>query len=298
MQATNVGEGKDKGNYEISATWEEVKTLFISTVDAGYVDNNFDLQINRDKVSALITGWGKKSKFNGGYTCVDTLRWIRKGYHLPGNEIEDTNIVPLREKRVLINSDTEGDYHHERFISGEDNFYSYMTKRDRVPAVSVDAALQFTCNVDNKTIELYGRWLLQHLVELEYSGVDSGVSISSRTRGMHSGEKDTTPSRYTISVKEPNEVNDYLQWSALLSPTGFRHIMFLFYLKGADMLGKDCVSYLGYPVESKWACNYVPQWERIETDSNAHGAAFPQMQMTEDFFRAIEYAKTGIDPKE
>jgi len=281
----------------VTFEWHEIKRVFLDTVRNGRIESNFHIERNVNQVKTFVKQWERGQKWDGGCSSADTVRYLEKGYNITGYEIEDAGISPLRKKRAMKFSDSEGDYNHDLFISGVDNYYSEMSRRDRTPGVDIKFGIAFVCTQSGDIIVEYEKWMLKSLVDLEASGIDFTLMFQTKLRDPF---QDHSLGELTLNiiVKRENEATDFNEWSALLSPGGFRQIIFLAIILAADRAGKVVHSYLGYPVPNDaYSVDYNYKTEAIYINNSTSHAVFSESKMNEMFITSIEDAKRGLNDR-
>jgi hypothetical protein len=224
---------------ENTLNYADLKTAYIDLVNGGKVCKRAG---NQSKAAELATSWQRKTSFYGP-NSKSVIEWLHKGYRAPGLTL-DPPIDPIRKRRRLKYGD-EGELQLDLMWSGHDYPWLDWTKRDLMPGMRVDIMYNFVCTTSVQVIIDYCQFVLRSLIALESAGIDLEVWISSdNTDVFMNGDRNDKLYNH-VQVKKEGEQTDYLGWSAMVSPGGFRHLMFLDYILAADALGRDISRGLG-----------------------------------------------------
>lgn len=286
----------------ITLSWGDMKQVFLESWRNGRVEPYFKRSGNANHMRQIIQRaqtTSRSSKWTGGQNATETIEYVVNGYSLPGFEINDSDLHPLRERRQIIMSDTEGEYHHDLFISGQDEYYSQMQFADKQLAVDIEATVTFAARDSSQAITAYKEWLLGALADLEVTGVDYGLDMVYHTVGSYGyNRRDTNKTRNSkvlIAVKNINEASDSRDWGVLLSPGGFRHVGFTALIYGADQVNRTASATLGSPKAShEYYCRYDWKTDKIHIGNSTDGKPFSPKDMDEKFYNAIADAKAGV----
>lgn len=249
MPRNIVKRGTVKLQYIIE--WEELKGLFVKAVEEGEDSIGLNRRINIRQAKECLLEWSYPKKWSGNVTAKDMAKFIKEGYPVFAQAIEEAEISPLRKRRHLRYNDFEGEYQHDLFLSGDSNYFQDFPKRLRNPGARFNINQAFSAATNGKTVVEYLRWNLKSLMALESSGIDCAVTVHSAYESLFQSGKDCT---VIIPVKKENEASDYKAWSALFSPGGYRILTFFSMIIAADRLDEDISSLFGYPIGKSEYC--------------------------------------------
>lgn len=276
-------------NFEnIVIDWADVKRTYLLGVASGHpwlsqpVLARRHRRYHREPYKQHSEGGGGQENWEGG-TPAQTLHWTRHGYHAP-QFAHSADMVPRSVRRRNSWNPDDGDIDIARLVAGRDDYYLGSTKREARPSLHVQMEYAFAWTVASSTIEAYGAWVAGFLASLEASGYDLVVDVWMPLNAVFAGQ-DREDEDYThrtnilMRVKRQNEVSDFTEWSALFSPTGYRHLGFTAIGVAGDKVRKRVQGYLGQTVTGKsWGVDYdrEDQTVMITVNQRAGGNdAFP-----------------------
>lgn len=198
---------------------------------------------NQNQIADLVGGWKRDTSFYG-VTTKETIDWLHNGYRTEGLHL-DPPVEPIRKRRKLQYGD-EGELQLDLAWSGHDYPFLQWTKRETMPGMLANVYCNFQAGTNVAVIIEYYRFCLRALIALENSGIDLEIWISSDSSGIFTNGDTSDTLHQHVQVKKEGENTDYLGWSAMVSPAGYRHLMFLEHVLGCDSLGRDVSHGLGY----------------------------------------------------
>lgn len=252
---------------------------------------------NREPYKQHTEGGGGQENWEGG-TPSQTLQWLRHGYHAP-QFAHSADIVPRSIKRRNSWNVDDGDIDIARLVAGRDDYYLGTTKRESKPGLHVQLEYAFAWTVSSETIEAYGAWIAGFLASLEASGydlvVDVWMPLNAVFKDQDRFESDQHRTNILIRVKRQNEVSDFTEWSALFSPTGYRHLGFTAIAVAGDKVDRRIAPYFGQTVTGKsWGVDYDRDDQTVMITVNQRaggGDAFPVDKLNQ------QAAKAGLIPE-
>jgi hypothetical protein len=263
--------------------WSSVKQQVLKCLDKG---ERWDKQPMGEKLQMMHRNPYEKDTWQGG-GGADTLKVLREGFSAP-EFAHSAEYVPTAIKRRNYWNDQEGDVDAGRLLAGNDDFFLGSQKRLSKPGLRVQIEFAFAWTVSSKTLQEYGAWVAGFLGSLESSGfdlvVDMWIPMNDIFQGIHGR------SNILIRVKQPNEISDFTEWSALFGPTGFRVLGFSAMCVAGDKIGKRVHSYFGMTLGDKtWNCEYLPDEALVSINVNQRAGpseAFPREKLTEQAIAA------------
>lgn len=273
--------------FEHTINYGELKQLYIKAVEGKRICKR---NSNESKLRDLVRGWQTRSRFYGP-SSKQMIEWLHKGYVEKGLTL-DPPIDPVRKRRRLQYGD-EGELQLDLMWSGHDYPFLQWTKREIMPGMRVDILYNFQAGTQVNVIIDYCRFVLRSLVALESAGIDLEVWISSDSSNIFSGSWTDTLYNH-VQVKKEGEQTDYLGWSAMISPGGFRHLMFLDYVVSSDSLGKDVSGGLGRAVNmpGSWKVSFDPQERFLRFYCPWHPYDFPEKEMETQLREVIKMSRS------
>lgn len=228
--------------------------------------------------------WCQQQVWNGG-SFGQTLDWLRDGYSAP-EFAHSAEYVPMAEKkRPTWNEEPDGDLDLGRLYGGYDDPYLVPADQDKMPGLRVMIEFAFACGVTTETIQQYGAWVAGLLGSLESSGYDLTVDLWIPLDKLFVGSKGRD--NVLVRVKRENEVSNFHEWSALFSPTGYRHLGFCAKLVAGDKIKTKAVDHLGMTLGGySWGLDYEKDESilKIHVDQRGShyygGDAFPKDKLT------------------
>jgi len=222
--------------------------------------------------SANASGWY-------GASLDDVKAWISRGFHVEGLRNIGADIAPERKRRKLKYAE-EGEMQIDLMLSGFDFPFLEWEKREKKPGLRVDIPLSFNANTDAELIAQYQRWVAQTLYTIETLGIDPEVNLVIQTERSYKGKRGIHS--LLIRVKKENEASDFLNWSAMFSPGGFRMLGFAAMALAGDKRGWQLRSDLGRAVsQGSWGVAWNEESRKLEIQANHSARSFPADVMTD-----------------
>lgn len=229
--------------------------------------------------------WMSGHAWDGG-PIGNTFEYLRNGYRAPEFEHSAAYVPMADAKHPRWAEEPDGEIDLGRLYGGYDEFYLVPADEEKKPGVRVMIEFAFACGVSSKTIEKYGAWCAGLLGALEATGYDLTVDMWTPLDNLFSG----VPGRHNVltRVKRENEVSDFTEWSALFSPTGYRHLGFMAKLVAGNKIGHTCNGSLGTTLGGfTWGLDYDKEESilKIRVDQRGSdrygGDSFPVERLNE-----------------
>jgi hypothetical protein len=216
------------------------------------------------------------SSLNGGTFAGDSIEGMRdklaNGYSVPGQKIHGKN---TRDRRRLRYSEDDGDLEYGRILAGDDAIYVKRSPRKRQRGIKLEVELGFRGGVPPSVIADYAVWLGELISGLEGGGFQTQIDVASRcTNAVRGARLDAL-----IRVKRFGQRGSMKSWSALLSPGGFRHLVFTARLLAADKAGQACKS-MGGSIHPSWDLSWDPKDRKLTVRCNSNAGSFPAADMS------------------
>jgi len=220
-----------------------------------------------------------------GATNEQMLDWLARGYAVDISPVDD--LIPERERRKIIYGD-EGELQLDLAWSGFDYPFSQWEKRQSKPGMSLIVGHNARANVSAQTLKEYAHFVAQVTETLEVSGYDLEILIRSRVRNQY---RDYTGEAHVqIRVKSENETTDMVDWSALFSPGGFRHLNWCSRFVAAEKLGQRIDTGMGNPISRSWSVSFDEESRVMTIECDPNSNSFPLEEMRKQFREALDIA--------
>lgn len=266
----------------------ELKQTYFEAIDKKRVCKN---QSNQSHVMDLVRSWDRHDHFYGP-SSAQMREWLHKGYQQPGLVL-DPPIEPVRKRRRVIYGE-EGELQIDLMYSGHDYPFLDWTKRETMPGMHCKIHANFQAGTRVDVIAEYYRFVLRSLIALEGSGVDLEIWLTSYSVDLFSRSNKALESN--VQVKKEGEQTDYLGWSPMLSPGGYRHLKFLHYILASDAHGLVANSSLGRGVNQSqpWEIAYDPEERILSFKCPYHPHDFPEKEMEMQLRTVLSEARRRV----
>lgn len=258
---------------ENTLEYNDLKEGYIKSVKGESVCSSGE---NNKHIQELVSSWRHKSNFYGP-SSEEVIFWLHNGYRQPGLTL-DPPIDPIRKRRRLKFAE-EGELQLDLMWSGHDYPFLQWDQREVMPGINVEIRVNFVASTNVDVIIAYNRWILRALIALEEAGVDLEVNLSTKSTSMF--KRGYEQLHQNIRVKKVGEQTDFLAWSPMLSPGGFRHLVFLSYIVASDMVGKVAANGLGRGTNQgdKWAVVFDNETGKLKFQCPWAPYDFPETEM-------------------
>jgi hypothetical protein len=264
--------------------WPKLREIYLGLIDGSKQPSDVVKRDHNAKHLAMhLKGWTTDWKWYGA-SGQEMKTWINSGFHVPGIENANPDLIPHRKRRRMRFGE-EGELQVDLALSGYDYPFLEWEKRERKPGMRLEIAVSFSAITNASVIAQYQRWIAQAISTLEETGYDLEVNLSNEVDNswMRSYGREKT----MIRVKRENEAIDFAQWSALFSPGAFRHLMFLAKIIGADEAGQDADHGLGSPIGLDWKVTLDEITSTLSIRNPTAPSSFPEAAMSEEFIKLV-----------
>jgi hypothetical protein len=224
----------------------------------------------RGKKGRPCEACGSKGKIGDGIECAyclgrgttawegarpnDTVAWIENGFRAPEFS-HSAEYIPKHDKRRAFWNEEQGEVDLGRLYGGYDDFFMDVMNRPSRPGMRIQIEYSFSWTTKPNIIAEYGAWCAGFIRSLEMSGYDLVVDMWIHLDDLYHGDYNQRTS-VLIRVKRENEVSNFTEWSALFSPSGYRHLGFLAKCIAGDKIKKQATGSLGTCITGDWDVKY------------------------------------------
>lgn len=241
----------------------------------GFLDGSMSMSAkNRPAVATQIVVWESMPEFTG-MERAEMARILDQGYRVPGMKLKGRN---TRQRRKLRYSEEAGEFQYDRAEIGEDLIYIDRTPRKNAQrAVKLEIELAVRADTPASVLGDYAIWLGKLITGLEGGGFQTQVDVVSRCRGLVIGSRAQFDTH--IRVKSFGKRGSKRSWSALLSPGGFRHLVFCARMLGCEQAGVQCSPGMGASFGPTWDLNWDRKQRKLTVKCAATTGRFPADEM-------------------
>lgn len=211
-----------------------------------------------------------------GASIAQMREWLDHGYQQEGIEVPTAAYV--RPRRKLRFSEEGEDLMVDMALSGHDTPFLQWGKRDRRPGIRIDIELAMRATTPASVLRDYAAWLTKLATGLEASGYEMEVNVVSRCHSLYAGGDKGRADTY-IKVKGANEVSDLNSWSAILSPGGFRMLVFMARVMNCEQNKVTAQPHMGGSFGPDWGLDWDPADRKLTVRCAASTDRFPAEQM-------------------
>lgn len=232
-----------------------------------------------------------------GFSREELHEWLTKGYR--PNVLRNVGFSPpIRDKRKLVFAEEGDEFHYELAENGDDNVFSYFTKRETMPGAELEIVTSFVSGTPSSVVTDFGNWVGRAVTSLEASGIDCGVSIGSMSpMFLGTGEGRNKEIRVMTRVKKEGKTSDITSWSPMLSPAMFRAFCHALGIILAHRYGDKQYNrgmYRSHPANTSWKIEWDKK-RRVIVISNPFDARhFPELEMTDRFREVLKEMQKNI----
>jgi hypothetical protein len=233
------------------------------------------------KVAAMERESWRRATDEGwhGASAQTMLDWIDNGYVVPGMDLPNMSRSAPRSAWKL---DEEGEIQVDLALSGFDLFCVNRKPRKRQPGIRLDIELAVLGVTTPETLAGYAEWIGRLIYGMQDRGIALDVNVVSRCHNIGPG----LDSDVTVSVATAGKRTDFKAWSAILSPGGFRHLIFCSRLMNADHNGRQIMG-MGGSYGQKWGVEYDPKTRTMTVRCRASSSRFPTDEMNRQLGDAL-----------
>jgi hypothetical protein len=220
---------------------------------------------------AQIRGFDKSF---AGCTREDMRGWIDNGYVATGMKLKPAvNSRPRRKMRFA----EEGELQVDMALSGHDTPYLTWGKRTRTPGLKLKVELAVRGNTPAAVLKDYAEWLAALVAGMQGKGFDLEIDVVSRAKGVVNGS--TAQVDVGVRVKRFGRKSDLKSWGAIMSPGGFRHLIFLARILACEANGKPASPNFGGSFGPAWGLDFDANTRTLTVKCAAVSAEFPREEM-------------------
>lgn len=246
--------------------------------------------LNKSNSDQLMRVLNTRTDFSG-HTRDDAIRWLKTGYETDAlADVED--FAPrIREKSQFIYDEEGDEIDLSAAWSGEDEFMQRWEETPIVPGVTLEFEIQFSSFTRAEVVNAYQLWIAQAVNAITDAGIDPEINVVLTAGNTWDGKKH----RQLIRVKTPGETTDMFDWSAMLSPAGYRSYGFAAKILHADRLKKNISSSIGQVnANSDWTVKFDSDEQAIVVRTPTTPQEFPADKMTSMLRESIEALKKNV----
>lgn len=270
----------------IVVEWGDVKRAFIDAIENGTKLGH------RQPINEKIDYWYRQPTGNGreswdGATPAQTAKYVRQGYFAE-EFAHSAEYAALSNKKHFSYNDEEGELDIDRVFDGHDAIFLDREMRESRPGIRIMVEFAFSSATEAKTISEYGAWVASLIKSLEASGFDLVVDMWINLWGLFEGDiRNRRNSHVLIRVKQENEYSNFTEWSALFSPSGYRHLGFLAKCLAGEQIGKKVTDSFGKCHRGKgWGVEYDKDNQQVTINVNQMGSSLPVDKLNEEAIEA------------
>jgi hypothetical protein len=209
-----------------------------------------------------------------GCTREEMRDWVANGYVAPGMDVKPVrNARPRRKLRFA----EEGELQVDMALSGHDTPFLDWGKRTRAPGLKLKVELAVRAQTPPTVLKDYAEWLTALVAGLQDKGVDLEIDVVSRARKVAANGSALDLS---IRVKRFGRKSDLKSWGAILSPGGFRRLVFTGRIMGCEANGTKASAGFGGSFGPEWGLEYDPKNHTLTVKCAALTARFPREEMS------------------
>lgn len=218
-------------------------------------------------------------EWSGG-TVDDTVRWIREGYSVKGLQAPKAPaIAPRKRTRWLEEGD---DLDLTRAWSGDPTPFSQRETGTK-QGLRLEVEMFYSAAVRIDLIQEYGRWLAALASSYAAAGHDLEISAIYHQTRAWAGTSAPREVRTSVQLKRFGQSTDFVAWSPLFSPTGYRRIIFAMWSADARRAGYSTTSGYGGAAPGRhtsWGVTYDEATATMRISSPYNTDFFPADRMT------------------
>lgn len=200
---------------------------------------------------------------------------VSNGYLVDGMKVKPSaNTRPRRKLRF----DEEGEIQVDMALSGHDTPFLTWGKRERTPGLKLDVELAVRSSTPATVLTDYAEWLASLVAGLQAKGYDLEINVVSRAKGTVYNAPNSRID-VAVRVKRFGRKSDLKSWGAILSPGGFRRLIFLARVMACEAHGKVCSEGFGGSFGPTWGLEMDPKTRTLTVKCAAITQRFPREEM-------------------
>ena len=239
----------------------------------GLLNGSLKLQRQAVAVAAGVQVWRDMPSFTGMAESEMTSA-IDNGYVVPGMDLKAGQRTIARRRARL--SETEGELQVDLAIAGHDRPFLHRPKVKRQAGLTINFELAMRASTPASVLTDYAQWMASLVAGLQSKGFDLELNITSRARGVAMNGSGTAT---TVKVKRFGRRSDLKSWGAMLSPGGFRHLIFCARILTCEANGVAADPGFGGSFGPKWGLEYDPKARVLNVKVAAETSSFPKEQL-------------------
>jgi hypothetical protein len=276
------GAQRKDGATKFSIDWADLKQFCQNVWKQNAPPSNF-LDANKRRLRDTLVN--VREEFTG-YSRGQAERWTKEGYEVESLKGISEFAPPIREKRRLQFVEEGDEFHLDLAHSGYENYMSTWTKREVIPGIRVNVFCSLYAGVAAKVTNDFNRWVCRMIYSLESIGIDAEINFS--VDGTD-GPAKRIPFQTTIRVKKEGEATDFLSFSPMLSPAGFRLFSFAAIVLHSQENNYPVPTGLGRPaMRTKWSVEVDKETQTLEIKTPWNASEFPEDDMQKQLQTAIK----------
>ena len=209
-----------------------------------------------------------------GCTREEMRGWIDNGYLADGMKLKPAvNSRPRRKMRFA----EEGELQVDMALAGHDTPYLTWGKRTRTPGMKIKVELAVRASTPATVLKDYAEWLSALVAGLQGRGFDLEIDVVSRAKQVVFQQ--ATQVDLSVRVKRFGRKSDLKSWGAIMSPGGFRHLIFLGRILACEAHGKVASPGFGGSFGPSWGLEFDEKARTLTVKCAAQSTRFPREEM-------------------
>ena len=240
----------------------------------GMLDGSLKLSGKQAKAVAVQTDLWRSGDHFTGDSEAGMHDKLDNGYRVDGMRLKGKNTRTRRRNKW---SEENGELHYERVLAGEDAILRERAPRKNAQrAIKLEIELAVRANTPTSVLADYAVWIGKLITGLEGGGFQTQIDVVSRCRALTPAAKQFDTH---IRVKQFGRKGSKRSWSALLSPGGFRHLVFCARILGCEQAGVPASSGMGASFGPAWDLNWDAKSRKLTVKCAAETQRFPAESM-------------------
>lgn len=245
------------------------------------LDGTLDVSVNaQPNMRGQLARWQRNplhvDAWEGG-SAEQTRAWICDGYAAKG--APPVHVVAAAPRKRTRWQEEGDDLDISRAWSGDPTPFSRREAGVKA-GITIVARMGFSASTPAQILSDYGQWLGQLTSGYMAAGHDIELSAEFAWEGLYTrGPKHVI---HRLMLKKFGQQSDYASWSALFSPTGFRHLVFSMWAIDAARHGNITHETLGWAIDikGKWSVTFDKLTNTMTIDRPYVGTKFDADAMT------------------
>lgn len=213
-----------------------------------------------------------------GASSDEMLERLKKGYPFPVSKLGNMPVVTYDRPRSRYTDDAEGEFDYDMFINGETDCFLSKPKRQSVGGIRMKVQIGFVARTPDRVITEYFAWVGKVIQAIQARGYDIELSVFNQNNKLYPNYRG---SYQNIRISKFGEKIMPKDWSALFSPGGHRHYMFLIYQWTGEQEDIAYSAGLGSSEGKGWELEWDRKERMLTIHVNSMAREFPAEHMTE-----------------